>query len=782
MSFVATIANPEYNYSGGGSGLSAAVGVARAAMRFEFNAVSELTMKIAHDVVSKYNLETDDTNNPVQLNSTVELARDGAIWFRGFIDSKPTIKDNKRYIEANCMGREGVLLTSLCVDANGNDCWTMKTDTIQIGASSPYLPLKKCTVYGTFESDTLWPNPADATGAKCYIQDSDCPSDTINADIGAGDSAPFYVELTTTDKGLSPQGWAKLHNEWMYYESYDPTGGGSRYQVRVKARAQLGTSAADHSAGTILYNKIAKRLGPEPPVIRKDGNELRHGEEFSAHVSYGCFVLVGTAGASTFTGTYYVYDEDLTLGGSTVVYLEDVVEVFCTGPGDHGGADFTSGDCDFDATGIAITRYDYDPADKEHYAWNAIQELLEALGLQDEYAFWFDHTTGKLRLAQLGNAVSPDFSFAHVERVYQEMSIHDVFSAVRVAFQHDQDENRIQKQYSYHQAAAGSGLSPDYYRMITKNSPGWSYDPGDCLDCSSAGSDGMSVLYDGKLETKLIGEFTHDPGAAPIKFVFGDFWFGAGATPPIINLDLIELYVNSYRVIDTNQTRRNTQKTYVVKVQACDDYSTGSHDTAGNGWHDLDTFEGLPAVNGKSVKFEIKKFILREANAIRIVFEYMAGYKTVNSYLGIVHQLKVQGNNTSYALIQTTDDAAKKGLPPFLYVPDTHKKLRGGVNSSGAAGSPRTKHIDIGAASYGGAVTIGRALLESAITLYQMRTYEYEGELNAKPELGDTIEIDETGNGSADYTGVMRALELEIAADGIGAEFDVLDYDAGDLT
>ncbi|HSW65422.1 MAG TPA: hypothetical protein VLH56_19250 [Dissulfurispiraceae bacterium] len=779
MTWTVTFNNPEYNYTSGVTGTTATVAAIDASMNFDFGAVSGCTLTIAHDVASKYGLETDDTNNPCQLNSTMFVQRDAAFWFRGKVDSRAInyLEDGSRVLVVQCSGKESVLLEALVPDAAGEVRWTLATSTVEVGAA-PHMPLVATSEFGTFVNETLWPDPTDAEGELCYIQDASCANDTIDADILIGTAAPFDVLFTTTNKAFSPQGWLKINNEWMYYEGYDPTGAGAKYKVNVKARAQLGSAAAGHTAGDTGYNKVAKIIGPEPPTVyRNDGGgeiRLRNGDDYTVQTEYGCFVIIQATAGFTFTANYYVYDEDGTLGGATIVYLEDVIEAIVTAPLAYGGAGFVAGNCDFDTTGIGITRYDYSPDEKEVYAWNAIHELLDVIGLENEVQFWYDHTTDRLRLSIIGNNPVPDFTFAHCQRVMRNLNSDDLYSGVRVVYTYDQDPNLIQPIYSSHVGCAAVGNAPDEWIRTTAGGESWSDGTNTANTDAGRSNFGVDMLIDGKLESKLKARIYHDPGA---DFEYCDFWFDSGSpVPGSILLDEIVMYVNAYRTC-AGRTNVNENETFVVAVHGCADYNCTTF--AGSFANLGAKIEGKATRDGTSVKHVMNNFIQREVNAIRIVFEYMAGpIDSGHKYWAILHELQVRGNVKRRVLVQTSD--TEQNDPYYVYDVDAHKKLRGGILSAGSAGSPKIKgDIDIGAASESGAITIARAYLQTALKLYEAREYNFQGEMTSKPELGDTVEVDEDGDTAADYTGVIRNLQITINSTGINADFTLLDNDAG---
>ena len=74
----ATFNNPKYNITGGGSGKTGVVPETFFSTSVEFNTISAIMLFIKdEDVSSVYAVETDDTNNPLQLNSTMTAVDSG---------------------------------------------------------------------------------------------------------------------------------------------------------------------------------------------------------------------------------------------------------------------------------------------------------------------------------------------------------------------------------------------------------------------------------------------------------------------------------------------------------------------------------------------------------------------------------------------------------------------------------------------------------------------------------------------------------------------------------
>lgn len=429
---------------------------------------------------------------------------------------------------------------------------------------------------------------------------------------------------------------------------------------------------------------------------------------------------------------------------------------------------------------LRVTRFDYDPQKKPVFVFGAVQNFLQSIGLQDEIKLWYKHDTGKYRLRVIQNDTK-FFSVPWVRVLENDLDLADIPSGLRLAFTDEQRMNRTSFTYSHHQEATGIGTSPDLYRAYF-NAPSWDEGFSDNFtDFTAAGNGGMSLVADGKPFTKLGGIFKHNPGGS---FTFGDFWFGAGTTPPVIKLDEIVLRVANYRELgDWQSNFQNEDKTWVLRVEGCDDYDTTTN--TGTFVNIGFEMEGDPEGTAKWADGKATAFTKQNVNALRLVFDFMPGPRKADWFYGIVHDFEVYGNAIQYTTVNLTDDAGDIGDPRFIYAPDTFQKLRGGFKAqNGVPGVPRMFQHPIGPSSEGAAISLGRIRLANMLRLHNMRRAEYAGVLPFKPELGRTIGIDEDGDDVDDYVGVLRQYEVEYNADEgtLIARGTILDSTTGVLT
>ncbi len=270
----------------------------------------------------------------------------------------------------------------------------------------------------------------------------------------------------------------------------------------------------------------------------------------------------------------------------------------------------------------------------------------------------------------------------------------------------------------------------------------------------------MSYISDGLPGTKLTAVFTHNPVAS---VTFGDFWFGAGTTPPTISIDRIVAKIGNYRALDDDQAYHNSTYTYVCKFQGCNDYNTSTHTGT---FSDLGfSIEGKPDYVGKWIEGTSGALLLKRVNCVRVVWDYMPGPQTgSNQYWAPLHDLEIYGDLVKYSFV-ALGPAGSGGNSSILCAPGSYEKLRGGIGASASAGAQRTWHYPIGAASQMSAISMARMLLTLHLRMANQRRYEYHGLIPGTPALGITISVDETGDGAADYTGVLREYSISITGD-----------------
>ncbi|MFA5784878.1 MAG: hypothetical protein WC962_08350 [Phycisphaerae bacterium] len=762
--------------------MSKSVPIAYGEKQAEIGAVSAMVFHIQEeDTLSLYDVETDAAN-PLQLNSTVVVTRasDAAVVFRGYVMSKPVMREFEQgaFMEVSCFGKEGVLTQTLCPHG-GSFQYTEESSSIAVTA----IVMQPSDAWEEYDDvSTLWPDPL-AEGAN-WLQDADCPSDTLDAGILAG--ATDIILDGAGGGGFAPRGWVSIGTEWIYYPAcwYN----GTHWQLGDTAggnpcvRGELGTTAAGHLAAVAVINKRVKTTAPgEVKLYDTVGGVTSTvpATQYSWNSSLGCLVLNRAAVVTdNFTADFNVYDEDGTLGGGTIVLLEDIVTDILTADNTLGGAGFAAGDITVTAP-LGVNRFEYDPSTKQPYAWNVIQDLMDTLGINEEYALLYNHTSDKITFTALAQKLVADIDCDYVRRTDSDVTLEDVVSGVLVKYSDEAAGELCDNGRAWHRAAAANT-----HFMGDPDHPGFS-DSAGRVNSDVAGNGGLAYCIDDKIQSCAGWEYLNvDPGAS---FNHSDWWFGApvAGVPPIVRIETIALAVNTYRVAGSAWARTRyiagDELKWEATVWGATDYNTGTH--TATDWELCMTIRGDCNVNGgacNTVTVGGDEIPRKDVNALQIRFTVASGPKTAGDYYwGYVHHFNVTGTQSgSYLLVQTTDDVALQGNIQYVYAPLTHRKLRGGIGSSGAAGAPRCKMMDIGASNRAGAQSLGRALLVQRLLLYNSRSYEIAEFMGTLPEVGLTARVDDDEDGVYEYTGLIRGYNLTITPEETSVTLRLLDYNA----
>jgi len=794
MSYTVTFDNPYYTYSSGASGTSATVSCYSFSKSSDFEAPDTAQLIVRYDVLSKYDLETDSANNPLMIFSRVVVEKDGSRVFEGFVNEKPThfTAGGVRYIAVTCLDRSGVLLRALCPDTSGNYEWIIESSVYAL----TNLPMKQSSCWGKsgkIQYYTLWADPSDTTGAKCYV---DGASDTLSAGIGTADTT---IPLSSTEyKGFQGRGWVKIDSEWIYYDGYSKASD-SVYKLRNCVRGDdngLGTASATHTSGATVTQKIAKQIAPARNIDLNDSSGSIDPATYSADPDEGTFKSAKSFGSAPFTGNYSVYDEDASLDGSSVVKrVSDVWRAFVTAPSDYGGAGFTTADLDVISlrtsrggtgyleipgelpNGLCINRWDYGLDEQPDYAYDAIRKLIEATTLTDdtlgdELVTYYNHTNDKLVLELVSQASTPDLTLSGVSRIEKELTGQDLISGVLVRFTEEVPVNMLSQSNMWHDTAANEGI--DSWRYV-ENSALW--DGSGNTSYTGSGNQGMDYIIDGKTTSKFYGY--KDGGNATFSLYF---WFGDGSetTPPAVLIDRIYAEFGNYFKVDDDPD-------WHVDIQVCTDFEVdGSNipvNPASKSWTTIIDVRRTAAHKAGVYVLEksADELATRTANGVRVRFLDSPCWKD-NIYQGALHEFEINAHTTvtRYLLVTTTDvagddtgtlDSTDNVVYYYPGNTNTHKKLRGATERKPG----RIELFDIGASSQGAALTLGRIELAQRLKWYQQRFYEYHGELSTIPELGMTVKVNDDN-----YTGVLRGYTMEVEPLGKTKwTFRLLDYDAG---
>jgi hypothetical protein len=238
----------------------------------------------------------------------------------------------------------------------------------------------------------------------------------------------------------------------------------------------------------------------------------------------------------------------------------------------------------------------------------------------------------------------------------------------------------------------------------------------------------------------------------------------------------IKAAIGNYRYAsnDWAQPENNGDNTYTVRFMG-----TIQVPAPGDGWEtlvDTDWFDiGLemtaePSDMGISANVEGSKFTQPLVRCVAIEWVNMPGPKQPSPfYWAVLHDIVIEAGGTKYAVCQLTDDAANKGKPEFLYAPESFCKLRGGHwAAENVPGCQRCNHVPIGAATGPSALSLARRLLIASLKFTKTKSYKYTGILLGTPELAVTIDVDEDGDLTTDYSGVIKDYSYTVRGMGYG--------------
>lgn len=486
---------------------------------------------------------------------------------------------------------------------------------------------------------------------------------------------------------------------------------------------------------------------------------------------------------------------DATADGSmittVIVSVNDIVEALLTIPVAYQGPGLSTGDLDLNCSRFLVNRYDYDPVNRPKYVWDAIQEVIAQLEIDEEVGFFYDHKLDKFRLIVMGND-TPAFTAPWSTRIEKQDSLEQLASAIRIEYDLDQDMNRVSEDHSWHSAATGADNKPSSWRYAKYGSAGYGWHGPALVDfIVAAGSEGFDYIADGKEESKFGAVFEYKPTGT---FEFGHFWFGdpVANIPPIINVNEITVRCGNAREVNKGKGLYNDTDQYEILFEACTNYNTSTHTGT---WKSMGV-SGKAAIRSSEWynvdEFKFTRFALPQCNAVRMVWNYMPGggqgasspihQATVHDLI-ILASMTTTGGSKSFITVELSDNPLDKNDATKIYAPASFQKLRGGVGASvGVPGVQHCEHYPIDVASDRAAVSLARYRLLTKLRKSQEREYEYRGFLPGIPRLGITIGVDENNDGAADYTGLLRSHSIVVGSDGIMIRYSVLDYDAAVVT
>lgn len=755
MGWIATFTNPEEVYAG--TGASAAVPCRECTIQAQIGESDQCVLLIDSDVLTSYEDETASAN-PCQLFSLVTVTRDGDTYFRGRVSERPLMREDVNELEVHVEGFDAVLERTLVPSAAGAYDWSMETSAVAV-SNIVLLPI---TTSGEY-SDDWYPAPAHAT---MWYEPSGV-TDTLDANISDSDDP---IVLASGYVGFPQDSFVLIDTEWIYYEGYQDAGGG-KYQLTGCIRGALGTTAAAHLAGATVTPKVAKQMAPNEPIIVyvDDGGGYEEMTDFEINPLAGKFFIA--ISLDPHKADYSVYDNDGSLGGSDIVDIADVVLRALKAPMAYGGAGFEDADHDIIDLGIAITRVDYSPKGLTPFAAEFIRNVLNIEGLENELLFYFNHTDGKFKLIDISQNVTPDIYLPQVSSMVKERNIFDLYSGLLVAYNTETARNMANSGHAWRAASGEStGVGGD------NGAPEWWYWSGTGVK-TPEDSNGVAMYV--VTDKSDYGGPVWDGAPTPsYPHYLAYFYFGADA--PVVSLEELEFTIGVWG-----------KGAWDLTWEGADDWDSSLPNTSGTfvkispELSRLIGSAGGSVTSGQKKTYTGKQFTKKVVNCVRLRVDEFPTDNDVDLDRLYVHELRITANTQSYEFVQLTNSATTN--PLLINAELSYRKIRGNIKAStGVAGSPRCDFWDVGGASRGSAISAARLHLKTTLQLYAAHNYlSYTPPLDAsgsvvKPELGMTVEVAESSG--VTYTGILRGYEIRNVGGELQYTFDVLDYDATEIT
>lgn len=264
--------------------------------------------------------DEDNPANSIQLNSYVELLRDSVYIFRGFIYARRLLEgggSGEQVFSITCYDPMGKLEKNLA-SIDGDPLFTRQTQHVDISQ----ITLKQAPAIG----DAVYPFFPLPGDTDPWIPSSYCNQTTLDANI---DNAVTTIVATTSNEGILPLGLIRIETEWIQYDGYDYTAANAKYRFKNCVRGVLGTAAAAHLAGKIIYQRVSQKIHPIQPIHIEGWNvaegawESLSSESYAVQSEEGRFDFTydildfpAVTKYNNIRATYAVFDEDITITGT----------------------------------------------------------------------------------------------------------------------------------------------------------------------------------------------------------------------------------------------------------------------------------------------------------------------------------------------------------------------------------------------------------------------------------------------------------------------------------
>lgn len=701
-------------------------------------------------------LEAESASGPLQENSKIVFTYQGvALTF--FVWSREMTDDYGREITVKCLDRMAKLNDTLAA-IDGEPLFTRTTPPLDITQET----LVKSPAIGT----ALYPFwPVITSDAWLHNNGGAPNSTTLGADItGTG---AVSIKAATSSGGMLPRGFVQIDTEWIYYDGYNRQDDGFWYfEVDAGGRGIFGTTAATHTAGATINQRISQKIHPTRAIqIEGFKDAAWHpipSGEFAVQVEEGRFDFARDPLAveySDLRATYAVFNEtNVSAVGLAGIVQEVLEEPQATGGPEWAGMHDISISPDISLTRVHVT----EPMKTRDF----IQRLLDETGLMkgaatDALGWWWDHTQNKLAVKTLAQAETPDYTFTGAVRRFRDYALEDVYSAVLVKYTESQELNLLAADRMYHPARGGETVGSNAVEIYAYR---WNTGGGTWEESQSGVSNQVNTFYivDGKDASGQGLIFDGNPGTN-VDALWA--WFPGAATMRIEKIRAVFDFSRSSQAA-------NPVGVEIMGVAAINTgdppLSTGEFSLSGGLVKNYPAAPGGGLDSQKQVEFSADGI---GAEAQGILVRYTSGVPTDrsgNRWWHGIKELKVTGKRVLSVLVQITDQIEQSA--EYLYAPESYAKLR-----SGDFDEPRVLQIDIGEASENAAISLGRLALEATLSLWQQRDYELVN-ANVLPEIGDTVEFSEDS-----WSGIVLARSLSMQGGSEVLTLTCIDYLGGEL-
>lgn len=773
----------------------------------EPNRPSTLTMSFASDWAK----HSPESGNALQTNSYIEVFENDTTIWEGYVLSKTLIEsEGERFIEVTCEDPSGKLADTDAMLAPTAGDNAAANQQILFARTSPGQQLttdalsnEDIPAIGDIRYPYFFNTSSDIWLGNNYVNTTTVQDDPLT-------DAAEQITCEGSHNGMYPAGLIKIGSEWIWYDGYIEDGSGN-WIMQNCVRGVLGTTAAAHAQDTVIYQQVAKKFHPNyPMIVEGQRNGGSHDDQWDI-LPEGSYTAQPEEGRIDFNGnpanyqlqedgdsvaftydafrcTCGVFNED----GGSGVKLNIVIQDLLYAPQEIGGPGLAAGN-------VAVTIGAAGPPDTRIYltrvlaprplkTLEAIRMLLDELGLLkdstfDEVAFWYDHPDSTFKVQAIAQAGTPDNTYNSAVEVEQDISLDEVYSAIRVKYTTGQEFNLISPTRLWHQQFTDAGETTGNETMpclLTSEGAGWRY----LHQVQGVSLPSVKWPDDNNLCRGLVCDDRPDTGWGQASDAAGDVdgqvlfgWFPGSneTTPDTFRIRKIRAIVD---VRDTVQSANNLQ----IEV-------LGSASFTHNG-NSIPTFSekklsgALYTEYNKGVNLSGNNIVEMEADNIyedaKCVYIEVTNPQTFtdldSKYVALIRELEVYGDQVKTVLVKLTGTPADDDQEGDELYSANYSKL---LNANALIDQFKCKTIDIGPATKNIAIALGRLALQASLLQTQIKYYRIQDDSATIPELMSTARIIDSQASSEYFQGVVIGIGVRYDGGNRELTLRVLDYTGG---